>query len=139
MPPGFGATRDSLVSESCKLLRIVRTGQEELVYGCDFVEDVAYACWPGLPSPGTVTDYQLVTSKRARCSMNNTCWVSPYGNCGPYEVHERDINTDFLLIILREVGLITALQGTQGVRGPAIDESCEAAYVIQHYFGVGCH
>jgi len=67
--PGLrlGDNRECLLRQSCKRLGMERTGNEELLHGTDFVpadEDVEN--WPGSPSVGIVTEYQLVTFKRQR-------------------------------------------------------------------------
>mmetsp|Transcript_73303 Transcript_73303/g.137002 ORF Transcript_73303/g.137002 Transcript_73303/m.137002 type:complete len:268 (-) Transcript_73303:13-816(-) len=58
--PGLSALSQLLV-DSCARLGIERNGCELLVHGLQIVPEGASMCdWPGSPSKGTVTEYQLI-------------------------------------------------------------------------------
>eukprot|EP00971_Amphidinium_carterae_P299057 5941328-Amphidinium_carterae.1 len=58
-----------LVDVASRKLGMQRTGDETLLYGTEVVPINVSAevhTWPGSPSLGALTEYQLVKSKRAR-------------------------------------------------------------------------
>mmetsp|Transcript_24915 Transcript_24915/g.45750 ORF Transcript_24915/g.45750 Transcript_24915/m.45750 type:complete len:283 (-) Transcript_24915:23-871(-) len=66
--PLYGLPNKSeLLRYSCKKLGMPQTGGETLVYGTELVPDTDVSPkWPGSPALGHMTEYQLVSSKKAR-------------------------------------------------------------------------